>query len=77
LGDKWDDAANLVAKNDNEMWRINEKFLNNQKSMRKEFYFSHDPFIEASKNTFMGREVRYFGIENIKKINDNLWKVIN
>jgi len=77
LGEKWDEAYNLVNKNNDEIWKINKKFIDNQKALEKEFWFSHDPF--SSKNEqFFAREVNYLidlGVKDFEKVG-NLWKAI-
>ena len=77
MGDNgWNEAFNIVQSED-EMWRINAQFLKEQKSKGCIFYFSHDPY-EATG--FMKMEVDYIKKElnakAIKKIDENLWKVI-
>ena len=77
MGDNgWNEAFNIVQSED-EMWHINAQFLKEQKSKGCIFYFSHDPY-EATG--FMKMEVDYIKKElnakAIKKIDENLWKVI-
>ena len=78
---KWDEAYNLVNKNDDEIWRINQKFIDNQKALGKEFYLSHDPSIATG---FYFREVQYLtkpivqgGLGGkIQKQGIDLWKIV-
>jgi hypothetical protein len=75
---QWDDAFNKVNGNPDELWRINKKFIDQQKSLNKEFYFSHDPF-SAPNESYFSREVNYLidlGVENFQMIEPNLWKAI-
>lgn len=44
LGDKWNEIKKLVNESDDEMWRINKQFIDDQKALGKEFYFSHEPW---------------------------------
>ena len=81
MGNKWDEAFNLVNKSDDEIWRINQKFIDNQKALGKEFYLSHDPSVATG---FYYREVQYL----TKPVNqgglggtvlnqgNNLWKIV-
>ena len=41
--DNWDELKDLVDGNDTEMWRLNKKFIEEQFSRGKIFYFSHNP----------------------------------
>lgn len=77
FGDKWDEAYNFVNKNDDEIWKINKKFIDDQIANGKEFWFSHDPF-SPKNGQFYAREVNYLIDLNVKefiKIGD-LWKAI-
>ena len=43
LGDKgWNEAYQIVQ-SDEQMWRINKAFLEQQRELGCEFYFSHNP----------------------------------
>lgn len=78
FGDKWDEAYNLVNKSDDEIWRINKKFIDNQKAAGKEFWFSHDPFSPRNEQ-FFAKEVNYLieglDVKDFEKIGD-LWKAV-
>ncbi len=85
MGNKWDEAKMLVDNGVNsswkaEMWKINKKFIDNQKASGKEFYFSQEPWSFPSKPlTFRFREAEYFidlGAKDFQKLNENTWKVI-
>ena len=78
---KWDEAKNLVSGGSNdwvdEMWEINKKFIDNQHSGGKEFWFSHDPYSPLN-DQFYAREVNYLidlGVQNFEQVGD-LWKAI-
>jgi len=70
-----------VGNDFDEMWKINKKFIDNQKYLGEEFYLSHSPISDAS---FYSREIEYL----TKPINqgglggtivdqgNNLWKVV-
>lgn len=76
--EKWAEAEALVNKNADEMWRINKQFIDEQKSLGKEFYFSYEPWIVQS-HEYLSKEAEYLidlGAKDFLKINDNTWKVI-
>ena len=81
MGNKWDEAFNLVNKSDDEIWRINQKFIDNQKALGKEFYLSHDPSVATG---FYYREVQYLtkpvsqgGLGGtVLNQGNNLWKIV-
>lgn len=54
--DGWDELKAMVNYNDDEMWEINKKFIDNQISLNKQFYFSHNP---NEATGFFKREVDY------------------
>lgn len=77
FGDKWDEVYDLVNKSDDEIWKINKKFVDNQKAAGKEFWFSHDPFSPKNEQ-FFAREINYLidlGVTDFEKVGD-LWKAI-
>jgi hypothetical protein len=76
--EKWKEAETLVNKNSEEMWRINKQFIDEQKALGKEFYFSYEPWIVQS-HEYLSKEAEYLidlGAKDFLKINDNTWKVI-
>lgn len=78
---RWSEADAIVGGNADEMWRINKKFIDNQKMSGKEFYLSHDPQFATG---FYLREVNYLtkptsqgGLGGtIIPQGNNLWKII-
>ena len=80
MGDKWEEVYNLVQQNDEEIWKINKKFIDNQRGLNKAFYLSHDPNVASG---FYQREIEYITtpIEqgglggNILNLETNLWKI--
>jgi hypothetical protein len=77
FGEKWNDLYNLVNKSDDEIWKINEEFINRQLSSSKECWFSHDPFT-AKNYQFYAREVNYLinlGVKDFQKVGE-LWKAV-
>ncbi|GHT71694.1 hypothetical protein FACS189455_4110 [Bacteroidia bacterium] len=76
--DNWKEAEALVNKNYDELWKINKQFIDNQKALNKEFYFSHNIW-EYEIPSFRSREAEYLidlGAKDFIKINENTWKVI-
>lgn len=76
--EKWKEAESLVNKNSDEMWRINKQFIDEQKALNKEFYFSYEPWIVRS-HEYLSKEAEYLidlGAKDFLKINENTWKVI-
>lgn len=74
---KWAEAENIVAGNLDEMWKINKKFIDDQKALGKEFWFSHDPF-SPIEGQFYAREINYLideGVTDFVKIGDS-WKAV-
>lgn len=41
--DNWDGIYKLTNESKSEMWKINEKVINNQFNINKPFYFTHNP----------------------------------
>ena len=85
LGDKgWNEAYQIVQ-SDEQMWRINKAFLDQQKELGCEFYFSHNPFDPKIRTGFTAREIEYLtrsveegglgGRINPTPIGKDLWKV--
>ncbi|GHV68708.1 hypothetical protein FACS1894199_16370 [Bacteroidia bacterium] len=77
MGDKWDEVFNLVNKNEDEMWKINKHFIDEQKLKNSEFWCSHDPFLPKD-DKFFAREIKYLidlGAKDFVKEGD-LWKII-
>ena len=81
MGEVWEDIYNIVNQNDEEIWRINRKFIDKQKALGKEFYLSHNP---SSATGYYYRELQYLtqpvnqgGLGGqIVDLGNNLWKVI-
>jgi hypothetical protein len=66
----------MVGKNRDEMWRVNEKFLDDQIDKGKEIFFSHDPW---KANGYFEKEVLYLidkGAKDFVKLENGLWKAI-
>ncbi len=59
--DNWDEIAKIYS--DDEIWKINEKFLDIQTSSGREIYLSHNPVEYINGKDFYSRELRYL-VEN-------------
>jgi len=55
--DKWDELVGIYGKE--QLWRINEKFLDIQTSSGRDMYFSHDPLGNYAPDSFFARELQY------------------
>ena len=55
--DNWDELAAKYS--DDEIWKINEKFLDIQTSSGREIYLSHNPAEYIDKGEFYSRELQY------------------
>lgn len=78
LGSTWEEAELLVNKSEDEMRRINKQFIDDQKILGKDFFFSHEPW-KPQSHEFLSREAEYLidlGAKDFQKIADDLWKVI-
>jgi hypothetical protein len=76
--EKWKEAEKLVNNSSDEMWRINKQFIDEQKALNKEFYFSYEPWIVHSHES-LSKEAEYLidlGAKDFIKINENTWKAI-
>lgn len=74
--DNWDEVTTTFG-NDN-MWYINEQFLNQQWGAGKEFFFSHNPW-QAAAGSFFEKEVLHLmdiGVTDFIQVGENLWKAV-
>ena len=55
--DNWDELASIYS--DEDMWKINKKFLDIQISSGREIYLSHDPIDNLKEISFYQRELQY------------------
>ena len=73
--DNWNELSSNYV--DNEIWKINEKFLDIQTSSGREIYLSHDPSNEKFKQGFYLKELNYLmenGYHFIKE--GDLWHAV-
>ena len=55
--DNWDELTNIYT--EDEIWKINEKFLDIQTSSGREIYLSHNPEDFIGKGQFYSKELQY------------------
>jgi hypothetical protein len=55
--DNWDELASKYS--DDEIWKINQKFLDIQTSSGREIYLSHNPADYIGDGSFYSREIEY------------------
>ena len=55
--DNWDELA--LKYSDDEIWKINEKFLDIQTSSGREIYLSHNPVDYIGDGSFYSKEIQY------------------
>jgi hypothetical protein len=74
---EWSRAESLVNRNREEMWRINRQFIDEQRRVNKEFWFSHDPFSPRTEQ-FFSDEILYLielGVKDFERVGD-LWRAV-
>lgn len=74
--DNWDELAKLY--DPDEIWKINEKFLDIQIASGREIYLTANPEIHLLKDSFYTKELKYLQRHGFKfkKISKDLWYVI-
>ncbi len=77
----WDDLVKDAAENYDEIWKVNEKFLDDQINAGKEILLSNDPtkkylFFDNGAKRFYQREIDYLTSKGYKFsiTSDGLWK---
>jgi len=71
--DNWDELASMYS--DNEIWKINEKFLDMQTSSGRDIFLSHNPAEHINTNSFYAKELQYL-VNNgygFKQIEGGIW----
>ena len=73
--DNWDELAAKYS--DDEIWKINEKFLDIQTSSGREIFLSHNPMDYIGDGSFYAREIQYL-LENGYKFVDEggIWHAL-
>lgn len=73
--DDWD-SLSAQYPND-EIWKINERFLDIQTSSGREIYLSHDPALFKNDGSFYSREIQYLYDNGYKFIKEgDLWHAV-
>lgn len=77
-GSLWEETFEKVNENEDEIWKINKEFIDQQVKANKEIFLSHDPYNEKFYKGFYQKEIDYLTKElkyTIEKIEENLWKL--
>ena len=73
--DNWDELA--VRYSEDELWKINEKFLDIQTSSGREIYLSHNPEEYLGKEQFYSRELQYLLDNGYKFVDEGgIWHAV-
>ena len=73
--DNWDELAARYS--DDEIWKINEKFLDIQTSSGREIYLSHNPEDYLGKEQFYSRELQYLLDNGYKFVDEGgIWYAV-
>ena len=73
--DNWDELAARYS--DDEIWKINEKFLDIQTSSGREIYLSHNPEDYLGKGQFYSRELKYLLDNGYKFVDEGgIWYAV-
>ena len=73
--DNWDELAARYS--DDEIWKINEKFLDIQTSSGREIYLSHNPEDYLGKGQFYSRELQYLLDNGYKFVDEGgIWHAV-
>lgn len=73
--DNWDELA--AEYSDDEIWKMNEKFLDIQTSSGREIYLSHNPAEYIDKKQFYSRELQYLRDNGYRFIDEGgIWHAV-
>ena len=73
--DNWDELEARYS--DDEIWKINEKFLDIQTSSGREIYLSHNPEEYLGKEQFYSRELQYLLDNGYKFVDEGgIWHAV-
>ena len=73
--DEWDELAAQYS--NDEIWKINERFLDIQTSSGREIYLSHDPALFEGDGSFYSKEIQYLYDNGYKFIKEgDLWHAV-
>ena len=73
--DEWDELKAQYS--EDEIWKINERFLDIQTSSGREIYLSHDPALFEGDGSFYSKEIQYLYDNGYKFIKEgDLWHAV-
>lgn len=73
--DDWDELADQFSPD--EIWKINERFLDIETSSGREIYLSHDPAMYEGDGSFYSREIQYLYDNGYRFIKEgDLWHAV-
>lgn len=73
--DNWDELTEQYS--DDEIWKINKKFLDIQTSSGREIYLSHNPNLYRGDPSFYAREIEYLEENGYKFVKEgDVWHAI-
>lgn len=73
--DNWEELASKYS--DDEIWKINQKFLDIETSSGREIYLSHNPEDYIGDGTFYSKEIQYLIDNGYKFVNEgDIWHAI-
>ena len=73
----WEEVVFKTSNDKEEIWKINQEFIDQQVKANKEIFLSHDPYNLDYYNGFYQKEIDYLTIDlkfTIEKVEENLWR---
>ncbi|WP_150544634.1 MULTISPECIES: hypothetical protein [Mesonia] len=75
----WEELFNKVNGNKDEIFKVNKKFIDNELKIKKDIFFSHNPFDKEFLYGYYKMEIDYLTITlkyKIVQVEENLWVTI-
>lgn len=73
--DNWHELASKYS--DDEIWKINQKFLDIETSSGREIYLSHNPEDYIGGTSFYSKEIKYLIDNGYRFVNEGgIWHVV-
>ena len=73
--DEWDELAKTYSRD--EMWKVNEKFLDIEIASGRDIYLSHDPTKFSGDGSFFAKEIEYLRQHGYKFVKEgDLWHAV-
>lgn len=73
--DNWDELSSMYSSD--EIWKINEKFLDIQTSSGREIYLSHNPAEFLGDGSYYSKEIQYLIDNGYKFVKEgDIWHAI-